>query len=298
MNLQRVILASDFSPRFLNFASLAGFFWNKHFGLRPDLAIVVEDSNVVWLEALREVIEPHCKTHVLTAVSGVPLGNQAKLARWFLASSLESEFSTIDDLDTVHTNPDYLLSRFTHHRPGTLLAIGQEVYRGTKSEGAFPMGNLSGSSDVFQEIFAIRPGEVSFEDFVLSFVTAEFRTGRETVTRKVSKFSDEHLLRKFLSLTGKTSLLTHVARDLDIHNRWLDRSWWYEGEALDRRLDQLESINFPRPFLENRKKIVAALEKIDPEFIFSQLPLPYSQREWKIRKLMKRILPKSRYERG
>lgn len=297
MNLERVILASDFSPRFLNFASLAGFFWNKHFGVRPDLAIVVESSNTLLLDDLRELIEPHCKTHVLRAVDGIPAGNQAKLARWFMASSLESGFSTIDDLDTVHTSPDYLLTRFSNHRSGTLLAIGREVYRGTKSEGAFPMGNLSGSSDVFQEVFAIRPGEVSFEDFVASFSTGEFNTGREDVTRKVAKFSDEHLLRKFLSLSGKADLLNHVARDLDIHNRWLDRSWWFEGEELELRLDQLESINFPRPLLENRKKIVTAIEKIEPEFLFSQLPLPYSQSEWNFRMFMKRHLPK-RYKRG
>ncbi len=297
MKLERVILASDFSPKFLNFAPLAGYFWKKHFGLRPDLAIVVDRSDLNWVEDLLELIEPYCRTHILTAASGVPIGNQAKLARWFMACILESRLTTLDDLDTVHASSEYLLSKLAIHKAGTLLAIGREVYNGTKSEGAFPMGNLTGSSQDFQQLFGIQPGTLSFDEFVMSFVTYEFRAGRENVTRKVSQFSDEHLLRKFISSRGKESLITHTTRDLDIHNRWLDRSWWFEGEELDARLSELESINFPRPLLENRRKIIEALERIEPDFYFSQLPLPYSQKEWTLRRLLKKCFSRDRLER-
>lgn len=289
--LQRVILSSDFSPRFLNFLPIVSHFWKTRFGITPDVAVVYGKANFSEVQQVKKMFSGIANIHLIEGVREAPLGNQAKIARLFLAASLESEFSTIDDIDTVHVQSDFLLQRFSLAEPSKLLAIGQEVYNGTPHEGAFPMGNLSGPSYVFSNLVDIKNIH-TFGEFVQRFRNANVISPRENPFSSRKNFSDEYLLRGIRKLLNFDENIVFVRRDLDIKARWLDRSWWPDSAQIHRQKYEYEQINFPRPFWENRSRITFALEAIEPSWIASGFPLPMTMIEWHTRQLALRFRQK------
>jgi hypothetical protein len=286
--LEAVVLASDFHPRFLNFYPVAKYFWEKHFGVSPRLAIVYHKhqfdlvrrfrkknslaSDVVWLEGHPEAT----------------LGNQAKLARWFLASRVDSNWTTIDDLDTIHLRADYLSHKFNEAPRGKMLAIGREVYFGQRFEGAFPMGNFSGHKEDFQSLFELESDSTSFINFVERFrLRTNYRTNPFS---KVRDFSDEELLRDIRYEKSFDDRIHFAERGLDITSEWLDRSWWPKMEEIKGNINNYESVNFFRPYYFHRRRINLALKALDSNWSSAKVLLPISDTVWNFENQIARIL--------
>jgi len=279
----RVVLSSDFSPKFLNFAFIAGYFWKKHFGVRPDLALVVEDIGLFNLDHVLQILSPHCSVHVLEAHPNYPVENQAKIARWFLASTLDSTLTTLSDLNKVYLRNTFLLSKLGECKPNTLLAIGAEPSDTSGTEGALPIQGLSGDRQTFSNLFSAVDSSGTFSKFVEHFDSPEFFGDSTNLESPISQFSDENLLKRYLTITKTTSLFNRTSSDGDAYTQCLDRSSWPSDADIRRNAGLIDRVNFPIPFLENRHKIISALEIVDPDFKFNQLPLPFSLREWRIR---------------
>lgn len=282
---ERVVLSSDFSPKFLNFAFIAGYFWKRCFGVKPDLALVVDNLGVPNLEHVLQILSPHCFIHVLVAHPNYPLINQVKIARWFLAANLDSTFTTLSDLDKLYLRDSYLVSKFSESKSSTLLVVGAEPNGETAEEVAIPIQGLSGDRQTFSSLFRAVGSVETFSKFVEYFDSPEFVGERTHLVHPSNRFSDEHLLRRYATITQTTSLFNLTTRDVDVNTRFLGHSSWPSEANIRRNAEFYEGINLPIPFLENRRKIMSTLEIIDPEFRFSQLPLPFSLREWRIRQV-------------
>lgn len=284
-----MVLASDFSPRFLNFVPIASHFWRREFAITPDLALVYPSRAAEQVRKTIPWLEPYVTLHLFESHPVAPIGNQAKLARWFLASHLDSELTTIDDLDTVHTQSAYLNLKFGEMERGKMLAIGREVYEGTNHEGAFPMGNFSGSGTNFSSLFGGNNfDDKGFHDFVESFRGHRLFSRREDPFLK--DFSDEYLLRAIRQEMDFDENITFVRRDLDVRQVWLDRSWWHSYSQIESGSADYETINFPRPLWENRRRIFHALQLLAPELRRFYFPIPMSMNEWRLRILLRTIL--------
>jgi hypothetical protein len=152
------------------------------------------------------------------------------------------------------------------------------------------MGNLSGSSTTFREIFfAPFQSPPTFAEFVEYFRNLPGVRGREVISKGRKGFSDEHLLRRLIQQEGLEPKLNHVARNLNIEQAWVDRSWWPTRDALRENADVIEAVNFPRPFLENRVRILEALSAIDHDFVVRQLPIPLKRWEFRIKQLISKF---------
>ena len=105
VKIDRVIVASDFSPQFLNFWPLAATSWVTTFGLKPTLALIsnhpVRYTDLERLRIYGDVYFHHSS-------SSAPIANQAKMFRWFLAAKFKSELVTIEDIDTIYLESEYL----------------------------------------------------------------------------------------------------------------------------------------------------------------------------------------------
>ena len=284
--LHAVALACDFHPRFLNFFPTASYFWQKNFGLLPHLGVVYEPHQSALAKRFKAQFSNFGNIILLEAHPEATLGNQAKLARWFIASRVASPWTTIDDLDTIHVHSRYLTGKFKEVPEGKLLAIGQELYEGHRHEGAFPMGNFSGSSENFKSLFDLQDDEVKFPDFV-----ERFRGRKEYRTNPffpIDEFSDEELLRDIRSEKLFDVNLHFAKRDLDINVSWLDRSRWISNRRIMKRKDFFESVNFPRPFYLKRGMIYTALRAIDKNTLTLEIPIPKYDFAWNLENFLKK----------
>lgn len=281
MILERVVLSSDFGPKFLNFLPIVSHFWNAKFGILPDVGLVVRRDHWNLATTVAERFSSLASFHLLQSHSEVPIANQAKLARLFLAAQLTSSWTTVDDMDTAHFREDYLRERFLRGEPGKLLAIGHDVYQGTAHDGNFPMGNLSGDSQTFLDLFAsfLEAGE-SFMNFLERLKTLPFHSAHANPWNSPSQFSDEYLVRSVRIHNGFDDRIILESRQLNILKQWLDRSWWPNLLRITWNRKVYSSANFPRPFLENRARILSALRIIDPTLPIPPLLLPYRTEEW------------------
>jgi len=247
VKLDRVIVASDFSPQFLNFWPLVAKSWVTTFGLKPTLALIANHPvGNTDLERLRK----YGDVYFHRSSSSAPIANQAKMFRWFLAAKFKSEFVTIEDIDTVYLKSDYLRMRLESLKPGKLLGIGDDVNQDDISyRGKFPASNLTGKSEIFAEFFHLT-SEKTFESFLESFRNMCIFDLREDPFNNPHNFSDESLIRALRSFHARDIIET-IPRGVDIHTAWMDRSWWpSEGQIPDGAI----LANMPRPLYNNQKK--------------------------------------------
>jgi hypothetical protein len=247
INLDRVILASDANPQFLNFWPIAATSWIKNFGIRPTLALIsknpIEDSLLSTLKNFGDV-------YLHVSQSEAPIANQAKMFRWYLATRLKTEIVTIEDIDTIYLKTEYLLDRLSNFKDGKLLGIGIDVNQeSAEYRGKFPASNLTGTGEVFERFFNSKPDE-TFEKFLQKFKGMEVFDKREDPFNKPHNFSDESLIRALRSLQAD-EIIDVIARNVDIKSAWMDRSWWPNDGTIP---EAAILANMPRPLYNNRNK--------------------------------------------
>lgn len=262
LNIDRLIVASDFGPKFLNFWPIVAQTWFQVFGITPELALVFTESERQRVDAMRPDLEEYGQVHYLVGAEGYPLGNQAKLARYYLAGQQRELFAMVDDIDTVHVKAGYLVEKFANVSREKLIGLGREVYVGTPHQRNFPAGNFSGPGELFARLF--NPENLSFIDYIQSFNKPPIYSSRENPVNTPGKFSDEYLISALLDKTGLRSELVLLDRDQDIKREWLDRSWWASKTDIEVNKENFEVINFLRPLLENKNSIQEALDILVP----------------------------------
>jgi hypothetical protein len=262
LSVDKVIVASDFGPKFINFWPIVAQAWKIVFGLEPELALVYRKSDFQRLEAVLPQLEKFGKVHVFEGVAGAPLGNQAKLARFYVASQYPDHYVMVDDIDTIHVRADYLQAKFALRPEDKFRGLGAEVYRGTPHQRNFPAGNFSGKGYLFGDL--LNSEKNSFQDYIRNFRDLGVFSKREDPFNKPSNFSDEYLISAMFARKKMEDKLDLIDRGQDIKTEWLDRSWWFTDDEIRANKESIEVINFLRPLKENMARIQRALDILCP----------------------------------
>ncbi len=256
MNIEKLIVASDLSPKFINFWPVVSRSWQTIFGVTPTLVVVsqqeISTKLLVRLEKFGEVIS-------LISASNAPMANQAKLARWFYAGKLSNKMVMIEDIDTVFLEGKYLREKISEYEDGKILGIGSDVNAELPEyKGKFPVSNIMGRGILFQELFQLAATD-NFTEFVNSFEGMSIFDKKEDPFQDPKSFSDESLIRA-VRHQNNFDKFKIVKRNVDITRYWLDRSWWPREISLDGYI----LVNFPRPLFENRRKAAIVINHFFP----------------------------------
>ena len=250
MKPDRIILSCDSNPKFVEFWPLVAKGWRRFFdGVEVWLALVApEEFHVEQF--------PGCFVERYEPVPGVPLQNQAKVARYYLAADWnDNSINSTNDLDLLPLQSDYFLDLLSRRPPEHLLTIGQELYKGPEA-GKFTAGYLTAESRIWRSL--VDPKGLDWPAFVRSFIGKRVIDHKEDITRAIHHenhdcFSDESLLRALLAETGVS--VCHLPRGYSNYtDRALCRSqWMFDPEKLADGV--YVEAHLPRPWSEHRDRI-------------------------------------------
>jgi len=198
--------------------------WRK-MGFEPVLAWVDQSSDVgTWRgQFMGEIV------HV-PPVDGIPICNQAKVARLWLAGEYPDDICIVNDIDLLPLSRSYvldLMSPLTNQiMPAEhMVCVGAEIYKGTADEGKFPMAYFAGYGSLFRRLTGYR-----FSTFVKRLVGLKEFDHKEDITNTLPPghadcFSDESALRVLLKRAQMP--VQHKPRGWDPYTeRAIDRASW------------------------------------------------------------------------
>lgn len=251
----RVVLSCDDNPKFLDFWPLVRRAWTVVFKVEPILALVGSDPFQS---------SPIGNTYYLKTAEGVPIQNQGKVARYWLASHFNDQKTTlINDIDLMPLTKQ-LVSYLLFGRPsGALATLGSELYTGPEA-GKFMAGHVTTEASSWRKL--VNPSNLAWEEWVRSFVGIKKFDHKEDISRTVPSedpdcFSDESLLRYLLSVNP---IPTHhkCMPFWPYSERALDRADWQFDAGRLARGDYVEA-HLPRPRQEHADKIEPLITYLD-----------------------------------
>lgn len=197
--VDRIIVSSDANPKFLPFWPIIKEGWQRIFPKVPVHLALVCDSQKEnpYSNSLKEF----GNVTIFPVVPDIPSGNQAKMARYYLASFLGDEAVTmLNDIDLLPVNKQYFHDLLSSRVPGCLLTVGAELYIGAEF-GKFTAGYLTAEGDVWAKI--VNPHGLSWPAFVQSLVGAKLFDNKEDISNGThhedpNTFSDESVMRMWL----------------------------------------------------------------------------------------------------
>lgn len=193
----RVVVSSDTNPKFIEFWPLIQKAWGHLFGVPVTLALVTRnDAPPDGLTG--DIVRLH-------PVDGIPLSNQAKMARYYVAAScLENAVVMTNDMDLLPLQTAYILDLLERRPADHLFTLGSELYTGAES-GKFTAGYLTAEGRVWRKL--VNPFGLAWDRFVRSFTGMHVFDHKEDIARDVhhenpDTFSDESLLRALVAVTN------------------------------------------------------------------------------------------------
>ena len=252
MKLDRVILSSDDNLKFIEFWPLVAEAWRKLFEVDVWLAVV---SWCYGKAALRKLKE-HGYVEVYAPIEGIPIANQAKIARYHLAS-IWNDASVVmtNDIDLLPLQSAYVHDLLHQRPPGHLLTVGAELYTGPE-KGKFTAGYLTAESSVWSKL--VNPLHLAWPAFIKSFVGMSEIDYKEDISRTVhheepDTFSDESLLRALLKMNPVPVI--YARRGFEPYTaRALCRSDWKLDPGKLKNNEYVEA-HLPRPWHDHVDKI-------------------------------------------
>lgn len=261
-SFDRVILSCDANPKYLDFWPVVNRAWQKLFGVEPMLAFVGTYSEQ---HARRETLA-HGNVIYIRPVDGVPIANQAKMARYWLAAWMnDKKVSMINDIDLLPLSRHYVNALLATRIERTLITVGSELYTGPE-KGKAMAGYLTAESSLFREL--VNPKGLEWADWIHSFVGLSCFDHKEDILNPTSTdspdcFSDESLMRYWLSVNP-----------VPVDNRRMP-FWPYTLQALDRADWQFDpqklkdgvykEAHLPRPYSQNKDRIQPLIDYIEAQ---------------------------------
>lgn len=142
--LQRVILATDANPTYINFWPVVAHTWQHLVGLKPTLALIADDS-VKIDETLGDVIR-------FQPIPGVPTAQHAQIIRLFLPAYFKNEGCIISDIDMLPLSKDYFVNSVASIPDNCFVVYRDQAHRGKR----FPMCYNAALGKTFADVFNIK----------------------------------------------------------------------------------------------------------------------------------------------
>lgn len=255
--MNRLIISSNDSPKYLDFWHITCSSWNKFFPNIPiSMAFVTEREECDELVAR---IRQRMDVRLFRNISGVPSGNLAKVARYLLASEFTNDVCISHDIDSIPLQHAYFSKLLANKKEGMLMGVGKEVYDKTEHAGKFPAGYFTAEGWLFKRLF--NPNGLSNNDLFSEWKNIREFDHKESPYISPDTFSDESLIRALVKRNNMSDAMHYVDRGVDIGRDWIDRSWWRIDE------DKLfkggyTDCNMPRPILPNLDKMKSIIRFI------------------------------------
>lgn len=145
LKIDRVILASDAEPFYLDFWPLAAKAW-KRMGIQPTLALIA-DETVQVDKTLGDVIR-------FDPIPGIPISLQAQTIRLLLSIFFPDDVCIISDIDMLPLSKEYFVDQVKHIPDNAFVTYNNKAY-GSKGK-RFPMCYNAAKGEVFQKVFDAR----------------------------------------------------------------------------------------------------------------------------------------------
>lgn len=228
--LNRVILATDANPDYIEFWPVVAKAWKEIIGIQPTLALIANDDVQVD-ESLGDVIR-------FQPIEGIPTSFQAQVIRLFLPSLYPDDVCILSDIDMIPLSKSYY-----HDSVAQCPEDSFVVYRDQACPEellSYPMCYLAARGSTFAEIF-----DLHTIDDIRSKIECFHAYG-------LGWCSDELLLHKYLhnwsAFETRCIKLGHgVQNRLDRSNWKIRRNFLLSGYYID--------AHCPRPYSEHQDSI-------------------------------------------
>lgn len=143
--LDRVILATDANPMYLEFWPVAAKVWQQVTGLRPTLALVA-DSSVVIDETLGDVIR-------FEPIPGISTSLQAQVIRLLLPAFFPNDGCLLSDIDMIPLQKNYFINSVINVPDDFFVVYRNLAYN--DQDNHYPMCYNAAKGRVFADIFGV-----------------------------------------------------------------------------------------------------------------------------------------------
>ncbi len=143
--IDRVILAADANPFYLDFWPYAARAWKQLIGVTPTLALVADESVQVD-ESLGEVIR-------FRPIKGMPAGLQAQVIRLLLPVLFPHDICILSDIDQLPLKKSYFHEPIASIPPDKFVIYNDDAYRG--AEQRFPICYCVAKGTTFRDLFHV-----------------------------------------------------------------------------------------------------------------------------------------------
>jgi len=230
IKIDRVIVASDTNPMYLDFWPIIAHAWTR-LGIRPTLALIA-DENVKVDESIGDVIR-------FKPIPGINSGFYAQTIRLLLPIFFEQEVSIISDIDMIPISTHY----FTHlipQVPDDKFVVYRDIAYGPNAS-QYPMCYNAAKGSTFKEVFGINS-----LDEIPGLIHSWFKQyGGSWSTDEIVLFNYLNQWTYFKTRCIKLGLTVE---------RRIDRSWWHYDENLLKQ-DYYIDCHSIRPYLAHKAEI-------------------------------------------
>jgi len=236
---ERVILATDTNPTYIQFWPLVAQAWRHWIGLKPTLALIADDDVKVD-ESLGDVIR-------FKPIPGIPTSFYAQVVRLLLPAVLyPDEVCLLSDIDMLPLSKIFFLQSAAKARDDDYVVYTDKAYDGSSMQ--YPICYNAARGSVFRELVGIK----SIEEIPAKV--------REWFGFKIGWTSDELILfGLLLSWSGNPDRLVRLGYKMG--SQRIDRSCWDFDELLLSSGYYVDS-HMLRPYDKHRVQIDALVESV------------------------------------
>lgn len=143
LKLDRVILATDAHPDYIEFWPVVAKAWKEIIGIQPTLALIAH-ADVQIDESLGDVIR-------FEPIEGIPTSLQAQVIRLLLPALYPDDVCIISDIDMIPLNKEYFTESIRNCPDDSFVVYRDKAYHAGSL--TYPMCYFAARGSVFQEVF-------------------------------------------------------------------------------------------------------------------------------------------------
>lgn len=231
VKIDRVILATDANPNYIQFWPIVAQAWKEIVGVRPTL-ILVAPKSVYVDETYGDVIyfEP---------IDTIPTSYQAQVIRLFAPTLFPDDVCIISDIDMLPLQSTYFVEQVRHISDDMLIIYRDKANNFYESRNMYPMCYVAAKGSLFKDIFSVEPQTIR-------------STLVEWYALNLGWCTDELMMAKCVN--NWTGYPKKVCKLGNSGGQSIDRlNWKYDVSLLKRK--QLIDAHLSRPYIQHRKAI-------------------------------------------
>ena len=242
MKVEKVILASDLNPHYLQFWPLVSKAWKEIIGIEPEL-VLISEKMIPGLE------NENGNVNLCKPVPNIPTPQQAQISRFFFATNFPDQVCLTSDIDMFPMSREYFMDT-PKDVPDENLAVysADSALPGMPNYPSFAIGYNAAKGSTFQEIIQ---GDMEAFPECLS----------EWLSHGHGWITDERVFyKKWLDWKDKTTRTSLFRRGYNISNdptsiNRLDRSTGcsYNLDLLKKKF--YYDFHMPRPYSQHKDEI-------------------------------------------